>query len=377
MRSSSTPRCTAGLGHAGRVALPLQRIVGGLLVALLAGCAAHFAPVPEDLGPHPDAPGRAESLLTSVAAVVGGGGNLGRFGAVRERARELGLDAGARVEWIDWFSLQRNLVLELPGASPRTIYLIAHYDKADSNPFKLVSLLLNGLLDEPFGFTFTSQGAIDNATGVAVVLETAASLFGSRPHYTYRFLLVGSEESGLRGSRAFVARLSRVEKAAIELAINVDSVGMDSRSNCVTSEASDATARAQALEVAAELGFDLGSGSLPSGAASDFAPFESTSFPTDLSRGIFFNLVGGLLPQRSWFTGSSEARVVNFSACDLIDYSDLIGSTVMLPIGRLHGFRDRASRVDPRRLYEQYAIVRALIERLEAEAIPEGAAPDE
>jgi hypothetical protein len=350
MRSSSTPRCTAGLGHAGRVALPLQRIVGGLLVALLAGCAAHFAPVPEDLGPHPDAPGRAESLLTSVAAVVGGGGNLGRFGAVRERARELGL---------------------------RTIYLIAHYDKADSNPFKLVSLLLNGLLDEPFGFTFTSQGAIDNATGVAVVLETAASLFGSRPHYTYRFLLVGSEESGLRGSRAHVARLSRVEKAAIELAINVDSVGMDSRPNCVTVDASDATARAQALEVAAELGFDLGSGSLPAGVASDFAPFESTSFPTDLSRGILFNLVGGLLPQRSWFTGSSAARVVNFSACDLIDSSDLIGATVMLPIGRLHGFRDRASRIDPRRLYEQYAIVRALIERLEAEAIPEGAAPDE
>ena len=59
--------------------------------------------------------------------------------------------------------------------------------------------------------SFTSQGSIDNATGVAVALQLAKSIAERDNKFSYRILLAGSEESGLRGSRAHVARLSLEE----------------------------------------------------------------------------------------------------------------------------------------------------------------------
>lgn len=333
------------------------------LFLILAACAHH--PVPVVLS-HAAARGTEalatmKSLRTTVDAVVGGGGNLGRFRALRARADEMGLGALARVEPIDWWTFQKNLLIEIPGPSGRIIYITAHYDRTDASPLKLVSLFLNGLPDEALGWSYLSDGATDNATGVAVALELAHHLASSKPRDTYRVLLTGAEESGLRGSRAHVSRLSDDERGRLAFAVNIDTVGLASSANCVTENVSNSDLLAAARAAAKSLGYPLEDDQLPFGAYGDFAPFRRTSFGRDVAYGLLFNMPGGLLPQRSWFTGPLSAPVINFSACGLVGPSDYLASATLLPVGQLHGPRDRASGVDLERLFEQYAIIRKLL----------------
>ncbi|MFI4898359.1 MAG: M28 family metallopeptidase, partial [Phycisphaerales bacterium JB059] len=71
-----------------------------------------------------------------------------------------------------------------------------------------------------------SQGAIDNGTGVSVVMEAARILAkaGARPKRTIRFILWTGEEQGLLGSRGYVASLSQEELDKIS-AVFVDDGG--------------------------------------------------------------------------------------------------------------------------------------------------------
>jgi hypothetical protein len=128
------------------------RVLTPVLVGLYLCACASGVPLRERA--QTEAP-EALELSLSIEALAGSWTNLGRQGAVRERAAVLGLGPTMRTEWIDWFSFQRNVVIELPGRSERTIYVVAHYDKTDVNPFKLASMLVNGLLDELAGFTFS------------------------------------------------------------------------------------------------------------------------------------------------------------------------------------------------------------------------------
>ena len=323
------------------------------LVALLAlaGCAPHLvAPLPADF--PASAREHGDSLRKTVGAVVDGWPNLGRLAAVRRRARELGLDA--RTEWIDWFTPQRNVVIDLPGPSRELVYVIAHYDKIDGNPLVIPSLLLNGALDDLISWSYLSDGAVDNASGVAVALELAATIAAAHPRRSYRVLITGAEEAGLRGARAHTARIANDDWARMRLAMNIDSVGVSDRPNCVTKDVGDPELRRAALDAARRLGLPLGEGDEPALASADYVPFERTSFVRDFGRGLLFNVVGGLLPQRSWFTGAHGTATIDFSACDLLDAGDYFSG--LLPIGRLHGPRDRISKVDPVRLWQQYAI---------------------
>jgi Peptidase family M28 len=200
----------------------------------------------------------------------------------------------------------------------RLIYLVAHVDKTDANLLKVLSVMVNGALDEPINFTTLSEGAIDNASGVAVVLETARALANSRRTHTLRVLLTGSEESGLRGARAHVARIPNEEWPLIDAVL----------------------------------------------AGGDHAVFDHTSFFHDFGRGLFFNVTGAVLPQRSWFTGFHHAPVVAFFSCHLLDVGDWIATVVDLPVAQVHGPRDNASALDPERLGEAFLIVRGLAAEL-------------
>ena len=294
--------------------------------------------------------------------------NARRGAAAAERAEELGLSAER--EWIDWFSVQRNVVIELPGG-PEIVYVIAHYDKVDVNPLVFVSTLLNGVLDPLIGWTYTSDGAVDNATGVAVVLQAAYELSKLEDRrYTYRFLLAGSEESGLRGTRAHVAKLSAEEKERIVLALNVDTVGLATTDNCVMSDVSSDSMTRLALQLAAEGGVPMGAGTIPPGASSDHAVFAKNSAGRDIGRSAMFNLTGALLPQRSYFTTRSETEVLFFSSCLEFDGLDLLGGCLLLPTGKLHGFRDQAEQVDPMRLWHTYAVVNSVLMYGEVHGLP-------
>ena len=88
-----------------------------------------------------------------------------------------------------------NIVAVLPGDLPqgqeRYIIVSGHYDSICTNP-------TNALDDAP--------GANDDASGVAVVLETARAMSQYHFHATLVFLTVAGEEQGLLGSTYFAAQ---------------------------------------------------------------------------------------------------------------------------------------------------------------------------
>ncbi len=354
-RRSASTRVTRGL------AARLVLLACGLLAS---ACRGTLAPLPEWFaGSEGEPRARAESLRTSVERIVAGGWNPGRLRAIERRAAEFGLERHARREWIDWWSFQSNYLIELPGSGPELVYLVAHYDKTDANPFKLVSLLVNGVIDELTGVTYLSRGAYDNASGSAVVLELARALAEAPREHTYRILLTGAEESGLRGSRAHAARLSERDWGRIRFVVNVDSVAKDDSPNCVMEGPSDSRLLVEAVDLAEQLGIPLGTASMPGGADGDHTPFRRISAAHEVGRGLLFNLTGGLLPQRSWFVGSHRARVLVFSSCHAIDWSDLVSGQLLIPLGRLHGPRDHLGQIDPVRLWEQFELLRQFLLR--------------
>lgn len=309
------------------------------------------------------------NLNKTVENVVNAGGNLNRSKAILKRANSFGLIGNTLKENIDWFSLQKNILIELKGKTDSIVYVVSHYDKVDATPLHLPNIFLNGLLDPLFSWAYASDGAIDNATGVALSLQLAKELSKKDMKYTYRILLVGAEESGLRGSRAHVARLSIETVSKIKYVINTDVVGVKNKKNCVTTNVSNGELTELALRTAKELNLEFGEGKMPSGASSDFASFKKNSFATNFGRSLRVNLPGAFLPQRSYFTKKKEAEVINFSSCKLLDAGDYTGGMILIPVGSIHGFRDTIKRVDEKKLLEQFLIIKTLAEKMELEPL--------
>lgn len=71
-------------------------------------------------------------------------------------------------------------------------------------------------------------GADDNASGVAAMLELAARLSQACPAYSYLFIATDAEESGLYGSKAFVAA-PPVPLGNIVLNLNLDMISRPDR----------------------------------------------------------------------------------------------------------------------------------------------------
>ncbi|MGM9647613.1 MAG: DUF4910 domain-containing protein [Eubacteriales bacterium] len=145
-----------------------------------------------------------------------------------------------------------NVVFDLPGDTDETIVFTAHYDS-----------------------TSLSQGSYDNMSG-SVGLLAMAEHFKDAPHrYSLRFVLCGSEERGLLGSKAYVAAHEE-ELAKFVLNINLDMIGsiMGKFISCCTCE--EAT-----VSYIKYMGFELG---FPVSAyqgvySSDSTPFADKGVP--------------------------------------------------------------------------------------------------
>ncbi len=113
----------------------------------------------------------------------------------------------------------RNIAAEKRGSghnARRVILLTAHYDSVVASPRGRNS----NWRESP------APGAIDNATGVAAVLE-AARLFAEVEYdLTVRFVLFSGEEMGLSGSRNY-ARDAQRSGDSIAGVLNVDMIGFD------------------------------------------------------------------------------------------------------------------------------------------------------
>ncbi len=106
---------------------------------------------------------------------------------------------------------QENIIATLPGTgdNPGIIVIMAHYDTRRDN-------LLDG--------TSRSPGADDNASGVAMLLETARILSSREWNQTVVLAAMAAEEPGSYGARHFVQE-AYLTDTPILAAINYDTVG--------------------------------------------------------------------------------------------------------------------------------------------------------
>ncbi|MEZ4448733.1 MAG: M20/M25/M40 family metallo-hydrolase [Nannocystaceae bacterium] len=112
---------------------------------------------------------------------------------------ELGLDVELHT-----YATGVNVLATLPGSGPgadERVILGAHYDHIEG-----------------------CDGADDNATGVAGVLEVARALAATQPARTVQFACWDEEELGLRGSRAHASALQSAG-VAVRVAFNFDMIG--------------------------------------------------------------------------------------------------------------------------------------------------------
>jgi hypothetical protein len=278
------------------------------------------------------------------------------------------INSNVRKERIDIYSFQHNYIMEIKGETEKIIYITAHYDKTDMNIFKMFSLFCNGLLDEPFSFTFLSQGAIDNGTGVVTALQLASKLCTQSNYYTYRILLSGSEESGIRGSRAHVAKIPINKWQHVKCCINIDCIGVKNERLAIINNDCDPHLLRLSIETAKEKEIDLVliAGTL---GMSDNTPFNKTNFALDFGRSLLFNLPGAFLPQRSYFTKEKTAPTIFFSSTEVLNSSFINLFNPLLPIaipsGSIHSYSDNLSKIDIMQLYEGYRLIDGLIMKIE------------
>jgi len=102
----------------------------------------------------------------------------------------------------------QNIILTVPGQSERIIVVGAHYDTPHYNSF-------------PFS-GYDLAGASDNASGVALLLESAQRILEQDNYYTVVYVFFGAEEVGILGSHFYVHSLTQQEQDNITLMVNAD-----------------------------------------------------------------------------------------------------------------------------------------------------------
>ena len=92
----------------------------------------------------------------------------------------------------------QNVILTLPGRSERTIIVGAHYD------------------------TWPFPGAVDNASGVALLLESAQRMRDLDHYHTLIYIFFGAEEIGCLGALYYIWSLDGEERDNILFMLNAD-----------------------------------------------------------------------------------------------------------------------------------------------------------
>ncbi|MDB5662638.1 MAG: family peptidase [Sphingomonas bacterium] len=119
--------------------------------------------------------------------------------------------------------LANNIIGRVRGTlgGGETIVVMAHWDHL-------------GLCRPPGARDRICNGAVDNASGVAVLIETARGVaHGPRPLRDVLFVATTGEEMGLLGARAFVAN-PPVPRDRILAALNLDTVAVGPRGSAVS-----------------------------------------------------------------------------------------------------------------------------------------------
>lgn len=178
----------------------------------------------------------------------------------------------------------QNVVARLKPEAARRILIGAHYDSM------------------PEG-----EGADDNASGVAVLLTLAEQAKTLTLPYGIDFVLFGSEEAGLKGSKAYY----EAHQPRLELMINLDSL-IAGDVLYVYGESETAKPLKRTLELAIEKGLPLTTqnekaSELPYGTtldASDHAVFKANGIPI-----LYFEATNWSLGKHDGYTQTSHPEV--------------------------------------------------------------------
>ncbi|GEP93975.1 M20/M25/M40 family metallo-hydrolase [Chitinophaga cymbidii] len=152
-----------------------------------------------------------------------GGTKASRF--VQQRFAALGLEPGNHGNWYQDFTFDRgkhtglksrNVIAYLDNGAAYTIVIGAHYDH----------LGRGGLFDGKYPVGQIHNGADDNASGVAGLLELARyyTQNGTKENFNFMFIAFGGEELGLQGSKYYVK--NPVDSLSnIHFMLNMDMIG--------------------------------------------------------------------------------------------------------------------------------------------------------
>lgn len=127
-----------------------------------------------------------------------------------------------------------NIVATKIGTSPKVLIVGAHYDSVSAG-----------------------KGADDNASGVAVMLESAKAVAQLNTPYTVKFIAFGAEEAGTRGSQYYVSQMSTEDKKNTVAMINLDSLAVGDFMYIYGSKGSKGFVRELGLDIAERLELDL------------------------------------------------------------------------------------------------------------------------
>ncbi|MHA7965108.1 M20/M25/M40 family metallo-hydrolase [Paenibacillus sp. CAU 1782] len=156
-----------------------------------------------------------------------------------------------------------NVIATKEGVSTREVVVGAHYDAVTAG-----------------------KGADDNASGVGVMMETAAALKDAVTPYTIKFVAFGAEEVGLRGSNYYVNQLSAENRRNVAGMINLDSLAAGDFMYIYGSAGKGGFIRDLGLDIVDRLDLDVitnpGYPGYPAGTTgdwSDHAPFNRAGIP--------------------------------------------------------------------------------------------------
>lgn len=189
--------------------------------------------------------------------------------------RALGVDVAVRLEQRIRPVVSANVVGVLRGSRPEEgVVYTAHYDHLG---------IAEPRLGEAVGTDRIFNGAVDNASGVAGLLEVAGALARApRPRRSIYVVFTTAEESGLAGAVHFVRR-SPIPTDGIVAAINLDVLNLAGRTRDVVLIGSErSTLGVAAAALARRQGRILGPDTDPGGGAyfrSDHFPFAAAGVP--------------------------------------------------------------------------------------------------
>jgi len=157
-----------------------------------------------------------------------------------------------------------NIIAVKEGESAKRLIVGAHYDSA------------------PVG-----EGYSDNATGMGLLLETAARIKSQVTPYTIVFVAFGAKERGLLGSRYYARAMNDLERRATIGMVDLDAVAGGAALSVTSRLGGPTWLRDDALTAAKSLGIPLGTSpagkSRPAGvsmASSDDLPFALEDIAT-------------------------------------------------------------------------------------------------